>query len=320
MGARDLVSAEGRSWPRVETNMGAEPVGYETFVPPGGVGAPLPTNDVELIVDQDPLGPVIISGHRSERWLWQVLPQGLIYRSYAAGVHEPRISGVVFGEADGRALLDVTLGGRAGVLRYGNCCAAGAEGFQIDVEGAAFPRLNLDSNWDLDYTDFRFGVPFTYGQDNWQVKFAYYHLSSHLGDELAIREPGSLARRINYSRDELVWGLSYFIHPAVRLYGEAGWAFHTDGGARPWEFQFGIDYAQPGPTGLWGTPFFAINGHLRQEVRYGGNLVVQTGILWRGMATSEFRMGFHYFNGKSSQYEVFNDSEQQVGFGIWYDF
>ena len=32
------------------------------------------------------------------------------------------------------------------------------------------------------------------------------------------------------------------------------------------------------------------------------------------------RAGLHYYNGKSSQYQTFDDSEQQIGFGLWYDF
>ena len=33
-----------------------------------------------------------------------------------------------------------------------------------------------------------------------------------------------------------------------------GWAFYANEGADPWEFQFGLDYSQPGPTGAMGTP------------------------------------------------------------------
>jgi len=32
------------------------------------------------------------------------------------------------------------------------------------------------------------------------------------------------------------------------------------------------------------------------------------------------RTGFHYFNGKSNQFEFFDDFQQQVGIGIWQNF
>ncbi len=253
-------------------------------------------------------------------WQWQVLPDGLIYRSYMAGAHESRISGTVFHEKDMGWQLNVALGGRVGILRLGTTDDAHPEGWQLDVEGAAFPRINLDANWDMDAADFRFGVPLTYGVGNVQTKFGYYHLSSHLGDEFAIRNPGSLASRINFSRDTLIAGVSYYPCPAMRLYTEAGWAFHRDGGSDPWEFQFGTDYSQPGETGSCGTPFIAINGHLRQEVDFGGNVVVQVGWLWRGASGHTLRTGLHYYNGKSNQFQFFDESEEQIGMGLWYDY
>ena len=69
------------------------------------------------------------------------------------------------------------------------CCATATgnaifpQGWQLDVEAAAMVRLTLDEIRDFETADYRVGVPLTYGIDNWQFKFAVYHLSSHLGDE-----------------------------------------------------------------------------------------------------------------------------------------
>ena len=255
-----------------------------------------------------------------EPWEWQFLPDGLIYRSYLAGVKEPRIGGTLFRKGNQDWLLDVTLGGRVGMLRYGTNNDFWPEGWQLDIEGAAFPRLNLEENWDMESADFRFGVPLTYGMGNVQTKLAYYHLSSHLGDEFVLRNASSLSTRINFSRDVLVFGISTFPHPDWRLYGETGWAFHTDGGSQPWEFQFGFEIMPPLTLCVDHSPFLAINVHLREEVDFGGNLVVQTGWLCRSRSGHLFRIGFQYLNGKSSQFQFFDQSEQQVGVGLWYDY
>jgi hypothetical protein len=252
-------------------------------------------------------------------WQWRLLPEGVIWQSYWASLHESRISGVPFVDQHGTALLDVSLGGRASLLRYGTDGPGRPLGAELQIEGAAFPRLNLDENWDLDATDFRFGLPLVYGREKWEAKFSYYHLSSHMGDEFAIREM-AIANRINYSRDSLVAALAFYPLPAWRWYAEAGWAFHYDGGAEPWELQVGVDVAQPGPTDALGTPFFAINGHLREEHDFGGNVVFQAGWLWRGNSTRTMRLGFHYFNGKTNQWEFFDQFEEQIGGGLWYDF
>jgi hypothetical protein len=264
--------------------------------------------------------PVLAPLADAEVWDWHLLPADVIWHSYWAGAKEPRMSGTVFEEThDDVTLFDVTLGGRTSVLRYGTIQQGRPEGWELQLEGASMLRLNLDENWDLEAVDFRFGVPLIYGRERWQWKFSYYHLSSHLGDEFAIRQ-SALGQRINFSRDALVLGYSFFPRPAWRWYAETGWAFYADEGTDPWEFQFGVDYAQPGPTGGLGTPFFAVNGHLREELNYGGNLVTQAGWLWRGPSDKLLRTGVHYYNGKSNQFEFYNQFEQQIGLGLWYEY
>ena len=116
-------------------------------------------------------------------------------------------------------------------------------------------------------------------------------------------------------------GGSYYLTVDLRLYAEAGWAFYSDGGSDPWEFQFGIDYSPVLPQFGRGAPFVALNGHLREDVDFGGNFVAQLGWQWRGKLTERlFRVGLHYLTGPSPQFQFFRDSEEQLGIGVWYDF
>ncbi len=251
-------------------------------------------------------------------WTWQWLPTGLIYRSYQAGPREPRMGINTFSE-DGRALWDATLGGRVGFWRYGTCDPIRPQGYQLDFYGAAISRLDVDHRQDLDSADYVFGVPLTYGVDDWQFKFGYAHVSSHLGDERARRVPGALDDRLNYVRDGFVLGASNYPVPACRVYGEVGWAFNADGGAEPWETQWGTEISIPGPTGKSVSPFLAINAHLFQEYDFGGNLAAQAGWLRRGLFGQTLRFGVHYLVGKTTQAQFFNSSEEQIGLGLWYD-
>jgi len=280
----------------------------------------VPSNPLPMVFDSRLVDPALVPVSGEQPWSWHVLPNDVIWHSYWAGAKEARLSGVAFNESSNNvSLLDVSLGGRASLVRFGTVNQGRPEGWELQIEGAGMLRLNLDENWDLEAVDFRFGVPIIYGRGKSQWKFSYYHLSSHLGDERIIRL-GSTAERINFSRDTLVLAYSYFPLPAWRWYAEAGWAFYANEGTDPWEFQFGLDYAQPGPTGLRGTPFFAINAHLRQEANFGGNLVTQAGWLWRGNTGRVIRTGLHYFNGKSNQFEFAGQFEQQVGVGLWYEY
>ncbi len=253
-----------------------------------------------------------------EPWSWQVLPEGVIYRSYQAGAKEPRFASAWVHERDLGWIWDVSLGGRVGLIRYGTRDALYPEGWQLDFEGAALPRLDLEHDRDVVSTDYRAGVPLTYGEGPFRWKFAYYHLCSHLADEYLLRIPD--AKRLNYIRDSLVLGGSYYWGDDLRLYAEAAWAFSSDDGAEPWEFQFGIDYSPRKPTRFDGAPFVAVNGHLREEIDFGGNLVFQTGWQWRGPAGHLFRTGMQYYVGKSDQFEFFDDYEEKLGLAIWYDF
>lgn len=250
---------------------------------------------------------------------WQWAPTGLIYHSYMAGEHEPRMSMFMFNDLSGRNLWDATLGGRAGLLRYGNCDPVKPVGYQLDVYGAAIARLDADHKEDLEACDYVFGFPITWGDAQWQWKFGYAHTSSHMGDEFAIRHPGALNNRINYVRDSLVLGTSYYVIPAWRLYGESGWAFNASGGAEPWEFEFGTELSQPYPASCW-TPFVAVNGRVRQEHNFSGDLTVQFGYLRRGILDQTLRLGAQYYDGKSNEFQFYYKNEQQLGLGIWYDF
>lgn len=306
---------------RVEPVYGEQPSGR--LVPVGNLFHPPTTATVGTLAPYannvyPPAYAQLMPGAGTTIPHWQVLPSGLIYRSYQAGMHESRIAGVPHYETSGTRLLDVSLGGRTAVLRYGTNDSLHPQGWELSVEGAGILRLNLDENWDVEATDFRFGVPLTYGKGIWQYKFAAYHLSSHLGDEFIVRFPA--ATRINFSRDVLVVGASVYPIPSLRIYGEAGFAIHYDGGTKPWEFQTGFEFSRPGQTGSRGTPFLAVNGHLREEHNFGGDIALQTGWLWRGPTGKTMRLGFHYFNGKSSQFQFFDQHEEQIGGGLWYDF
>ena len=237
-----------------------------------------------------------------------------------AGVHEPRMAIVAFYESGDRTLWDATLGGRVGLLRYGDCDPLCPQGFQLDFYGAAIARLDVENRQDLDSTDYVFGFPVTYGVGNWQFKFGYAHLSSHLGDELALRDPDTLDERVNYVRDAIVLGASCYPYPVWRQYAEVGWAFHNSEGAQPWEAQFGSELSLPGPTGAAGSPFLAVNGRMREEHDFGGDLSIQAGWLRRGVLGQTLRFGAHYYNGKSSQFQFFDNFEEQIGLGLWYDF
>jgi hypothetical protein len=276
----------------------------------------------------------------TERWTWQMFPDGFIYPTYLAAV-QPRLGGVWNYDKNYDWMWDITLGGRAPLLRYGNKSQLFPEGWQLDMEGSVHLRLHLIESMDMEANDFRFGLPISYCTKIWQFRTGYQHISSHMGDERIIRfhpdgdpaiprtgnpfELGTRQRsdyRINYYRES--WLLSYAFRPTpnTRLYAEIDYAIMTGIETKPWHFQFGAEYSPVYPArGEWGTPFAAINTRLMQEHNFDGNFTAQTGWQWRGAHNQLFRIGVQYHGGVSDQYEfIVGRREHKVGLGIWYDF
>ena len=282
-------------------------------VPP--VGAPLAEEPWTVfkpaIVDVDGAFPAVTP------WEWQLLPKGVLYHTYWASQAEPRMAVHVV-DTNGRGpFIDSHIGGRLPVFRYGSRDLA--EGWQFDILGGASLRQDMGTELDVQAVDFRYDLLLTHALGPHRWKFGFYHVSSHTGDEYLLKNPNHV--RLNYFRDTFVMGYSYYAIPELRLYGEVGYSMNHEI-SQPLEFQFGFDYGPAGKTGPWGAPFIAMNGHLRKEVDFGGNLALQAGWAWRadGMNTGTLRTGLYYYDGKSSQFSFYNRYERQAGWGLWYDY
>lgn len=283
---------------------------------------PLSTNPGEdLIVAESPVLQTSLEHCTSgdDCWTFQRLPDGLMFKSYLAGEKEPRFT-TVWAKLDGHGnIWDSTLGGRVGLLRWGTEDVVNPQGWQLDMEGAAMPRLDMESKNDLMGADFRFGVPITYREGPTSYKFAYYHISSHVGDEFLENNPGF--QRDNFVREALALAISHEPSDFTRFYAEVAYAFIDSGNAQPWEMQFGFEYSALASSGVYSSPFMAINWHIREELSYDGNITVQAGWQWRGIKSDRlWRMGVQYYNGATSQYALGLDHEQLFGFGMWFDY
>ena len=249
----------------------------------------------------------------------QFLPNGLLYKPYLAGEKEPRFAAVWLYEKGRGWIWETAMGGRFGFLRYGTAGTQSPEGWQLDLEGAAFPRIDPIEGSEMDAVDFRAGILSTWRRGPIAIKAGYYHISSHVGDEFLLRNP--TFPRIEYVRDSLICGITYDLSDSLTGYGEVGYAVGHLGGAEPLELQFGLQYSPAVSNGFCGSPFAAINGHLREDFDFGGNINIVAGRQWRGPESDHlFRAGFMYFNGHSLQYQFFSKHEELLGAGIWYDF
>ncbi|MEZ6126274.1 MAG: DUF1207 domain-containing protein [Planctomycetaceae bacterium] len=249
-----------------------------------------------------------------------VLPDGLLYRSYTAAPHEPRMASVAtYDISKGAWRWDSSLGGRVGLFRQTQPALLPIDAWQFDLEGGVMPRLNPEESMDVESMDFRFGWLMTAKRDNLSMKFGYFHISSHAGDEYLLKTP--TFERINFVRESLILGMSWQLHPEIRIYGEGAWAFAVRGGAKPVQLQMGAEYAAIADNPAHGAPFSAVNVQLRQEVRFAAGVNVMSGWQWKGPESGRtLRVGMQYYNGPSNQYEFFRRYDNQIGAGIWFDY
>ncbi|MDR2643226.1 MAG: DUF1207 domain-containing protein [Planctomycetaceae bacterium] len=260
--------------------------------------------------------------HRT--WSYQLLPAGRIYQSYLAGVNESRLGIAWDNDRDLGTIWDATVGGNAGLFRYGTHDTIFPEGIQIEVEASAHLRMDYENERDMDAMDYRFSLPITFGNKIWQFRTGYFHVSSHLGDERMIRltQNGLPHKRINYVRESILLGLAYRINPSTRIYFEIDYSTWLGELTKPWHFQFGAEYSSPYPLVNFSySPFIAVNVQLLEEQNYDGNITIQAGLQWRNNEGRLFRIGFQYFRGISDQYEhLYAGRENKFGIGIWFDF
>lgn len=248
----------------------------------------------------------------------QFMPRGLMYRSYLAGEKEPRI-GAQWLHGNVGWIWEASFGGRLPLWRYGTDDPLRPEGLQMDVEGATFTRVDVGTGTEVDAIDFRVGFLVTWRRGRTALKGGSYHISSHIGDEYLVRNPNFV--RNDYTRESLIGGITQDLTDALSVYGEVGYAFRYQGGAEPFELQFGIQYNPQPREGWWGRPYAAINAHLRQEFDFARNINTVAGIQWRSRESLRvIRIGLQYFNGQSLQYSFFDQHEEWLGTGVWVDF
>ncbi|MEN9555953.1 MAG: hypothetical protein RLZZ232_2239 [Planctomycetota bacterium] len=251
---------------------------------------------------------------------WQLLPSGLLYRTYLAGPKEPRLQYLSqYDVKNKRQVADAVLGGRVGLLRKSSGLADDPDAFQLDVDGAVFARvLPEEPSSMLEGSDYRVGLAGTWKQDELAWKLGYCHISSHIGDEFLLAYPAT--PRMNYVRDSVIAGISYDVLSASRVYAEAGYAIGISGGAEPFELQLGSEWT-PRPRGRQGAPFAAVNAQFREEQGTRAGLNTSTGWGWEGARTGHrLRIGANYYNGPALQYSFAERWENLVGGGIWLDF
>lgn len=255
-------------------------------------------------------------------WEWGVFPQGKLYPESRADPQHPGFGLVLLGVPDasipdaGDYRVGLSLGGRFPVLRLGPAdhpwhleLSAGFHG-QFDTEHS------LDnSGWDGIY-----GLALTTRLDSGvAMKAGIHHISSHVGDEYAERTG---RRRIGYTREELVVGLSVPLGRGWRVYGEGGWGYAQGNRElqEPGRGQLGVELERPGSLGRAGRHgwYVSFDAGAWEERDWDPTLSLQGGLLIPS-GDRLWRVGIGAADGRVPIGEFFFHDELRVQMGLWLD-
>lgn len=251
----------------------------------------------------------------SNRLKYTILPSSLLWLPPLANQREPRMFGKIT-NLNNESTIDTAIGGEFGLGRIGPVKSE-CEGVQLDIFAVAFTRFNEQRL--LVTADYRVGIPLTYAKGPWSAKLSYEHTSTHLGDEY-IERTGR--RQVPHVRDEIVFGLSRYLWNQLRLYGQLGYSFSTSNivGENRDRYDLGIEWSKLQDTGIKGQPFAALDFDLRSDQDFYANTTLQVGWQWKTLKTRySARVAFEYYNGYSPYGQFFQDREDWVGVGAFYD-
>ena len=259
-------------------------------------------------------------------WRVVISPGGSLYPIYIANPIRPTMAfnRAAVSDSDiaqaGDTRYTLRLGGRVNLIRA-HPVGKPEQGFQADVEAAFLGQFDADHSLDNIGWDGIWGLALTWANGaGLAAKLATQHDSSHVGDEYAERTG---RQRINYTRAEVVFGLSLAFLTNWRVYGEAGYGYDRRNVElqEPWRLEGGVEFedAQRFWKGRLGY-YAAIDVTAYEESDWHSDITIQTGfVLPVSGLVRTYRLGVEYRDGRSIIGEFFQDKETSWALGLWVD-
>ncbi|MEG2027308.1 MAG: DUF1207 domain-containing protein [Victivallaceae bacterium] len=194
-------------------------------------------------------------------------------------------------------------------------------------------QAGIFSVFDLDHpegclvnSDFFVSFLSSYAINKWSWRFRLWHLSSHLGDEFIVANPGF--PRLNPSDEGVDAFVSYRINRCLRLYGGLGYIFSRDRTfpEQPFYFELGSELRPFGlrdkEKNLYAQPIFAMHLRFWEEQNFVSDQTYILGMEWgRFMDVGRMiRAFFEYHHGFSKEGQFIRDRSSYYGFKVTYGF
>ena len=218
----------------------------------------------------------------------------------------------------GENLFGLLVGGRFGLVRVRSRDRP-ERAWQLGIEAGFYGQFDIDNGYDNLGWDGFYGLGLTAKlAEDWAAKLGVLHTSSHVGDEYTERTG---RRRIGYTREELVIGLSRSIGERWRALVEAGWAYdlRNEDLQEAERLRAGLEYLA-GET-LWNGRlgwYAAVDASAFAERDWSVDWAMDLGLLLSPWPR-RWRLGLQYYDGRAPLGEFFQSDQRFLTLGLWLD-
>ena len=191
----------------------------------------------------------------------------------------------------------------------------------LGIQAGIFSVFDLDNPQAcMVNTDFFVAAMPTYAINKWSWRFRLWHMSSHIGDEFLLSNPGFDRRNVSDNGIDLF--ASYQLNPAIRLYlgiGDIIWRdreFFT----QPLYFEGGTEIRVYGCRDcynkLYVQPFLAMNFRAWEEQDFDIDQTYALGVEWSKLqyVGRKFRVFFEFHNGYSREGQFVRERSNYLAF------
>lgn len=195
------------------------------------------------------------------------------------------------------------------------------------LEAGIFSVFDLDNpEACLVNTDFFVAAMVTYAYDCLSYRFRWWHMSSHLGDEFILSNPGY--PRFNVSDEGIDLFASVQINPAIRLYGGIGYIYSRDSEfpEHPLYLEAGAEIRVFGGRSYYDRvyiqPFLAMHFRTWEEHDYDIDQTYALGVEWsqiQGVGRM-FRLFFEFHDGYSKEGQFVRNRSNYSAVKVTYGF
>lgn len=198
---------------------------------------------------------------------------------------------------------------------------------QFDIEAGIFSVFDLDHvDAAMVNTDFFVAAMFSYAYDAWSWRFRLWHMSSHIGDEFLLANPGFDRKNVSDEGVDLFG--SYQLSQGVRLYAGIGDIFARDKEfpEKPVYFEFGTEIRfftyRYLCSRVFMQPFLAMHFRSWQEHDFGLDQNYALGLEWgkiQGVGR-RLRIFAEYHNGYCAEGQFMKKRDSYTALKLTYGF